>query len=122
MARVKKENYLQAPEGLKALITIVDREKASFYLDVLEGYDINFQMVFYGRGTAPAEIYHYLGIDAKKAVIISFVKASKIKELLANYEDKYFKTHRGKGVAITVGIESLIGVSTYKFLANQKEE
>lgn len=121
MANKKKEDKLQAPYKLKLLFTIVDREKAPFYLDVLEGYEVNLQTVVYGHGTAPSEIYNYLGVSANKAIIISVVKENKIKHILNNYEDKYFKLKKGKGVAFTIPISSLIGVSIYNFLANQKE-
>jgi len=118
----KKEETLEAPYKLKVLFTIIDRDKRNFYLDVLEGYEINFQTVLYGHGTAPSELYHYLGINNDKAIIISVVRDSVVKEILNNYEDKYFKTKKGKGIAFTLEMTSLIGVSLYKFLANQQEE
>jgi len=121
-ARKKKEETLEAPYKLKLLFTIVDRDKRHFYLDILEGYEINFQTVLYGHGTAPSEIYHYLGINNDKAVILSVVKDSLVKEILNNYEDKYFKVKKGKGIAFTVPLSSTIGISLYKFLANQQEE
>lgn len=116
----KKENKLTAPDKLKILFTIIDREKANFYLDALEGYEVNLQTVIYGHGTAPSEIYNYLGVSSNKALIISVVKASRIKEILNNYEDKYFKLKKGKGIAFTVSINSMIGVSLYNFLANMQ--
>jgi len=41
-----------AIKKLKLLITVVDRQKAEFYLDVLSQYEINFQMVTAGTETA----------------------------------------------------------------------
>ena len=52
--RKEKENRLTAPKKLKALFTIVERNKCDFYLGVLEGFGTNFQTVLYGRGTAPS--------------------------------------------------------------------
>lgn len=110
---------LEAPKKLKILVTIVERSKAEFYLDVLEGYEINMQTVIYGHGTAPSDILAYLGLSqADKAVIISVVKEEKIKDITIAYEDKYFKTKNGKGIAFTIPISSLIGVSIYQFLSN----
>ena len=123
MANVKKKknasNNLEAPRKLKILITIINRAKIDFYLSALEGYDVNMQTVLYGRGTAPTEIAHMLGlVDDKKAVILSVVSEDRINEILARYEDKFFKTKNGRGIAFTIPISSVIGVAVYRFLAN----
>ena len=120
---VSEGGKLDAPDKLKVLFTIVDREKTQFYLDVLEGYKVNFQTVLYGRGTAESSHYvKYLGASQSKAVIISVVREDKVKEILTNYEDKYFKTKHGSGIAFTVKMSSLIGVNLYKFLSDHREE
>ena len=119
---IKPENKgLEAPRKIKILVSIVERSKADFYLSALEGYDVNMQAVLYAKGTAPSDIQRYLGvIDNGKAVILSVVNEERIKEILIAYEDKFFKTKNGKGVAFTIPISSIIGVSVYQFLANIK--
>ena len=115
-------NGLDAPKKIKILMTIVERNKADFYLDVLEGFEVNMQTVIYGKGTAPTEILQYLGLSQQnKAVIISVVQEDKVKEILTSYEDKYFKTKNGKGIALTIPISSVIGVLIYRFLSNSVE-
>ena len=110
---------LDAPKKLKILVTIVERSKADFYLSILEGYEVNLQTVIYGRGTAPSDIMAYLGVvPSDKAVILSVVLEEKIKEITCAYEDKYFKTKNGKGIAFTIPLSSMIGVTIYKFLCN----
>lgn len=118
-----KPEGLTAPKKLKILISIVERAKAAFYADVLEGFDVNLQTIVYGKGTATSDMLHYLGLtDDGKAVIISVVSEDRIKEILAAYEDKYFKTKNGKGVAFTIPISSVIGVMVYQFLSNKGVE
>jgi hypothetical protein len=117
--RRKKTSDLEAPRKIKILITIIPRTKTDFYLSVLEGYDVNLQTVLYARGTAPSDLARMLGvIDDKKAVIVSVVPEDRISEVLVRYEDKYFKTKNGRGIAFTIPISSTIGIATYKFLAN----
>ena len=41
---------------LKMLITIVDRSKTLFYVDLLEQFEVNVQMILYGRGTANSQM------------------------------------------------------------------
>ena len=113
---------LDAPKKLKILVSIVNRNKTDFYVSALEGFDVNMQQVIYATGTAPTELLDMLGVtDNKKSVILSVVQEDKIKEILAAYEDRYFKTRNGKGVAFTIPINSMIGVLVYKFLSNSTE-
>ena len=119
----KNTGPLSAPKKLKILVTIVDRGKADFYLDILEGFDVNLQTVSYGKGTVSTEIMHYLGLsETGKAVILSVVSEERIKEILDAYEDKYFKTRNGKAIAFTIPLSSVIGVTVYQFLSNYSAE
>ncbi len=114
----EEKERLTAPIKLKILFTIVERQKADFIMSALEGYDVNYQTVIYGKGTS-TQINKLVGFESNnKAVIISLVQANKVKQILAAYEDKYFKTRNGKGVAFTVSLTSVIGKMTYNYLAN----
>ena len=83
---MERKNGLLAPVKLKILFTIVDRKKCSFYLDILEGFEVNYQIVLYGRGTASSDILQLLGLsNDDKAVIMSFVKENYINTILNLY-------------------------------------
>ena len=117
--KIQSKSKLTAPQKIKLLFTIVERVKVDFYLDVLEGYEVNFQTVIYGKGTAPNELLGMLGITSDdKALILSVIKEDKEKDILYSYKEKYFKTRHGKGIAFTVPISSMIGVMAYQFLSN----
>ena len=118
-AASKKKNT--AIKRLKLLVTVVDRSKAIFYLDLLEGFEINMQTVVYGSGTANGNMLSYLGlVETDKAVIFSVVREDKVKAILETLEEKFEKVKNGKGIAFTVAMNSVIGVSVYSFLSNQK--
>ena len=111
-----KAEGLQAPKKLKILVSIIDRKKVDFYISNLEGFGANIQEIIYASGTTPRK--DILGIKvSEKAVILSVVREDKVKEILATYEDKYFQTKNGKGIAFTIPIKSMIGVMLYQFLA-----
>jgi len=111
-----KTDGLQAPKKLKILVTIIDRKKVDFYISNLEGFGANVQEIVYASGTTPRK--DILGIKvSEKAVLLSVVREDKIKEILATYEDKYFQTKNGKGIAFTIPVKSMIGVTLYQFLA-----
>ena len=106
---------------LKLLVTIVNRSKALFYLDILEQHEINMQLVMYGNGTASSEMLGYLGLaETEKAVIFSLIREDKVKGALSMLHDKFDKVRNGKGIAYTIPLSSIIGVSVYQFLSNNK--
>ena len=117
----KKEKELDAPKKLKILFTIVNRNKAEFYVDQLETFDVNLQTIVYGTHFIFDSIYHKT-IDTESAVIISVVNEEKIPEIMAAYEDKFFKIRNGNGFGFSVPMDSTIGVMAYKFLANLGDE
>ena len=104
---------------LKLLVTIIDRSKTPLYLDVLEQFEINMQTVIYGKGTAGSEMLSYLGLgETEKAVILSFVREDNVKDVLETLAEKFEKVKNGKGIAYTIPLKSIIGVSIYQFLSN----
>lgn len=110
---------------LKMLITIVDRSKTLFYLDLLEQFEVNVQLVLMGKGTASTQMINLLGlVEADKSAIISYIREDRVKEALDVLSEKFQKVKNGKGVAFTVPLDSIIGVSVYQLLSNdatQKE-
>jgi len=104
---------------LKMLITVVDRSKAIYYVDLLEQFEINMQTVIYGKGTAGTEMLSLLGLrESDKAIIISFVREDKIQEIKETLSEKFEKIKNGKGIAFVIPMKSIIGVSAYQFLTN----
>lgn len=117
-----KSNKLTSPNKLKLLITIVERRKAEFYLDILETFEVNMQYVIFGRGTAPSNLAVLSLGDQNKAVIISIIKEERIKEALSTLEERFTKTKNGKGIAYTIPLNSVIGVLVYQFLSNNSSQ
>ena len=106
---------------LKLLITVVNRSKETYFIDLLEQFEVNMQMVVYGKGTANSEMLNLLGLaESEKAIIISCVREDKIKEALETLDEKFHKVKNGKGIAFTVALDSIIGVSMYQLLSNDQ--
>ena len=119
---IKKNNNIDSDiKKLKILVTVVDRSKTLFYTDLLEQFDVNMQLVCYGRGTADSEMLRYLGLaSSEKAVILSVVRDDVIKDVLSTLAEKFERVKNGKGISYTIPIKSLIGVSIYQFLSNEQ--
>ena len=103
------------------LVTVVDKSKSIFYVDLLEQFEVNVQMVLYGRGTANSQMLDLLGInEIDKAVIFSFIREDKIKDAMETLSEKFKTVKNGKGIAYTIALDSIIGVSMYQLLSNDK--
>ena len=110
---------MAAPKKLMLLFTIVNRNKAEFYVDVLQKFEINMQLVLAANGTADTSIRSILGLtESEKSVIISVVRRDKSRAALSELEEKFKTVKGGKGIAYTVPMSSTIGVAIYQFLSN----
>ena len=107
---------------LKLLFTVVNRSKANYYLDKLEEYEVNFQTVIYGSGTADGSFGGILGLESDKALILSVIREDKVAPALAMLDEKFSRVKNGKGIAFTVPFGSMIGVHSYCFLSNSTQK
>ncbi|MBR2376043.1 MAG: hypothetical protein IKA88_07125 [Clostridia bacterium] len=106
---------------LKLLVTVVNRNKTEFYMDVLSGFEINFQTAVLAQGTANSDTLYMLGLeDSDKSVIFSVVREDVATEALHALEEKFHTVKRGKGIAFTIPMSSVIGVAIYRFLSNSR--
>ena len=110
-----------AIKKLKLIITVVDRAKADFYLDILSQFDVNFQMVAGGKGTAHSEIIEMLGLNIHRAIIMSVAREDMVGPIIKCLEEKFETIRNGKGIAIAIPLSGVIGVNMYQFLSNNKQ-
>ena len=110
-----------AIKKLKLLVTVVERAKGEFYLDVISQFDVNCQMALGGLGTAHSELVELLGLEPHKAVILSVVREDRVPAVMNCLEEKFATIKNGKGIAFAVPMSSVIGVNLYQFLSNNKQ-
>ena len=123
MATAKKNTgtrgTLAAPKKMMILVTVVSRDKAEFYADMIQNFEVNMQLMLSARGTASMSTLEMLGLaDSEKTVIISIIRRDMAADALAALEDKFRTVKGGKGIAYTVPMTSTIGVAIYQFLSN----
>ena len=109
-----------AIKKLKLLVTVVEKPKGEFYLDVISQFDVNCQLVMGGLGTATSEIMELLGLEPHKAVILSVVREDRVDDLMNCLEDKFATIRNGKGISFAVPLSSVIGVNLYRFLSDNR--
>ncbi len=108
---------------LKLLVTVVNREKTTFFMDFLQGFGINFQTAVLARGTAKSDTLYMLGLeDSDKCVIFSAIREDKATDALLAVEEKFQKLKNAKGIAFTIPMSSVIGVAIYRFLSDNRQQ
>ncbi len=134
MAEIKKDNKTtpqKAPkkqirnkvevDKLKLLVTIVNRSKAEFYMDVIQNYEANMQLACQAQGTATQDMRKLLGlVDVDKTVIFSIIKESRVQDIMYQLAKRFRTIKNGGGIAYTIPLSSVIGVAVYTFLSNNK--
>lgn len=110
-----------SPNGLSVLITIVNSKKANFYIDFIQSFDVNMQFSSLADGTAKPGMLANLDLtDDRKVVIFSVVRDDRVKEIMRALDEKFKTIRNGNGIAFTVPMSSVIGVSIYGFLSNNR--
>ena len=119
-AGTQKRRTMSAPDKMQLLFTVVNREKAEFYIDLLHSFEVNMQMVLAASGTANRQMLELLGLaDSDKSVIISIIRQEQAALAIAMLDKKFKTVKGGKGIAYTVPMSSIIGVAIYQFLGNK---
>ena len=109
-----------AIKKLKLVFTVVDRAKAEFYMDVLSQFEVNYQLMNGGLGTATSEFVEMLGLNRQKAVLLCVIREDMTDTVMNCLEEKFATIKNGKGIAFAVPLSSIIGVNNYRFLSNNR--
>lgn len=110
-----------APKKLKLLVLVINKNKADFYMDFLQSFEVNMQMQMHAQGTAGSDMLHYLGLEeSEKRVLFSLIREDRAEEAMKALEEKFSTLRGGKGIAYTVPLSSVAGGAIYQFLSNHR--
>lgn len=113
-----RKKKIVSTKPLSILVTIVKISKADYYMDLIENYDVNMQMTMIGNGTTSSTVFKEK--SGSKAIIFSFVPDESLPAILKMLKEKFKTVKDGKGVAYSIPLTSVMGVSVYNFLSNNK--
>ena len=117
----RREPHKITENKLEILITVVNRSKAEFFVDLIQSFDVNTQLIALGEGTADAKMLSLLGLaSSEKAVIFSVIRSDNVSKALAKIERTFNTVKNAKGIAYTIPMSSVIGVSVFGFLSNNR--
>lgn len=116
-----KINGNYSPICLELLITVVDKEKAAFYADLIQSYDVNLQLIVPARGTAKDELLEYLGLsNSERSAIFSIVRGDRVDDIFEALESRFRSIKNGNGVSVSVPFSSVIGKLVFGYLSNDR--
>ena len=119
--KIKSAERTIAPKKLKLLVLVVNTNKADFYTDFLQSFEVNMQMQMHAKGTAGSEMLHYLGLEeSEKRVLMGIIREDRADEAMKALEEKFATLRGGKGIAYTIPLSSVAGVAIYQFLSNHR--
>lgn len=122
MADKKDSRENVSTRKLMLLVTIVNRKKAEFFIDLIGSFEANLQFTVMGEGTADKTIISRLGLtDSEKAVIFSVIREERQDEILRAIDDRFKRIRDGKGIAYTIPFSSVIGTGVFNFLSNNRQ-
>ena len=118
----EQSTHKAAPRKLKLLVTVVAESKVEFYMDLIQSFAVNLQFCTAAHGTADSEILHLMGLsDEQKKVIFSLVREDMAPVVLKKLQEKFDTIKNGKGIAMTLPLTGVIGVSIYQFLCDNRQ-
>ena len=110
-----------APIKLDLIITVVEKNKTSFYTDLFQVFGSSFQALTGAKGTADTQILDMLGLgDHEQSAIFAIVRADRAEEMMDVLEDRFRRVKNGKGIAFDVPLSSTIGTLCYGFLTGDE--
>lgn len=101
----------------RLLMSIVRRDQSEAYIDFLKERGVEVQFASLCRGTATKSLLDYLGIEkTEKVVLQAVIPASAAEKLLRRLVDLMGIEVAGNGIAMTIPIGSVGGMSSLNFL------
>lgn len=110
-------------KGMRLFVTIVDRHKGNAVVKLFEEVGCHFHEIIYGKGTAPKEIYDYLGFgDIEKEVVLSIAPTELVPFMIDALKIDLHFDQPGHGVACTIPLDSVAGKSVIEYIMKNKKE
>lgn len=103
--------------------TIVNRNQSAFYTKAYQDVGASMSIIFYSHSQPPVEIANVLGPDnLKKEIVVTITRGEFVPKLMDIAQKRFDISKAAKGIAFSCPIDSVSGISVYRFLADQNKE
>lgn len=106
---------------IKLFVVIVYDGQGESIANFLSQNEAAVSLTLNGTGTASAKVYDVLSIgDKRKQIVLSLVREENIERIKEYLTERFSVSRQAKGVAFSIRITSVAGVSVYKYLTNTR--
>lgn len=113
----EKEHHI---EKVSLLMTIVSEGQENSIAKILFDNGASVAFHTHGYGTAPSEIYDYMGVSNKKRLTFSLIRDNDWGNIKPALETRFNISQSAKGVAVLSELSTLNGIAVYKFITNNR--
>ena len=114
-----KENVVRP---LKLFVSIVPYGQADGIIKLLEQTGVTFNFVTSGEGTGKNFLPVFLlGTDDKKQIVFSLVREDESNTVCEVLRARFSTSKTASGLALSIKLTSVAGVSVYRFLTNTRK-
>ncbi len=110
-----EQNHVITPT--KMVVAIVPYGQANGIVKILNELECAMTLITNGEGTFQREATLS---GSKKQIVFGFLKENKIEEFKEKAQKRFSTSSATKGVAFSIRLTSVAGVSVYKFLTNTR--
>jgi hypothetical protein len=108
---------------LVAYFTIVNRGQSRFYTDAYAKKGASLSMVLYAHSLPPENIVSLFGESSlRKDIVMTVCREDLVPELMQIAKQRFAISRQAKGIVFVCPIDSVSGISVYRFLADQNRE
>lgn len=105
------------------LVTIINRNQSHYYIEAYEKAGASMTLVLYSYSMPPDQYRNILGPDStKKEILLTFCREEDVQKMLDIAKARFQISRAAKGIAFTCPIDSIGGVASYQFLADQNRK
>lgn len=107
-------------KALSLIVTICNRHQDHFFLENYMAMGASLSVTLYARSDPPEDIVALLGfVDTKKDVILTIARSEDVEKMLSVAGQRFRVSQEAKGIAFSLPISSVGGISAYRFLADE---
>lgn len=106
--------------GVKMFVSIVPLGQAQAIVKMLENVGVNYNVITQGEGTGSKFVPNLIN-DNKKQIIFSFIREDLAQDVCKILKQRFSVSKASAGIAFSIKLTSVMGVSIYKFLSNTRK-
>ena len=122
----EKQNYIPFEKQnvispLKMIVIVVRQGQREAIEKILQEFNVALSLSMHGTGRSFKNKPNSILSMEKKSFIFAVIRGDKEKDLTEKLSHRFSVSHAAQGIAYTIDLTSVAGVSIYKFLSDTRK-